>query len=63
MADKSRWLYYLRDDGLLFREFNGTIQYWCLEAWHESHSCEETDLKGGRFHWLSKAEADKVREL
>ena len=58
MTDKSRWSYYLRDDGLAFREFKGTVQYYFLDQWVDSVRCTTAELQGPRFEKVNKADLD-----
>lgn len=55
---KTGWTYYLRDDGLPFRECKGTVQYFCLDQWNESVRTDLAELQGPRFEKVNKADLD-----
>ena len=61
---KTVWKYYLRDDSLLFREFNGSVQYHILDGWQDSYIVGTEDLSNeNRFKRITKREADKIKKL
>jgi len=57
------WKYYLRDDSLVFREFNGSVQYWVLDSWQDSTRVSTDDFSKDRFKQITKREADKIKKL